>query len=136
MIDMAVEIDGRFRLRDARRRPDPRHARPGSTAYALSRKGPIVHPQVPAILLVPVAPHALVESTDRSHDSAAITVTLLKGKDGAVHCDGQAHLPLHEGDRVLIKRADAPRVRLLHPKVTITSRCCAKSCTGAKRPNR
>lgn len=114
MIDMAVEIDGRFVY--AMRADGLITATPtGSTAYALSAQGPIVHPQVPAIVLVPVAPHALSNRPIAVADSSAITVTLLKGKDAVVHCDGQAHLPLHEGDRVLIRRAAHP-VRLLHPE--------------------
>jgi NAD+ kinase len=114
MVDMAVEIDGRFVY--AMRADGLIIATPtGSTAYALSAQGPIVHPQVPAILLVPVAPHALSNRPIAVTDSSAITVTLMKGKDAAVHCDGQAHLPLHEGDRVLVKRAAHP-VRLLHPE--------------------
>ena len=114
MVDMAVEIDGHFVY--AMRADGLILATPtGSTAYALSAQGPIVHPQVPTILLVPVAPHALSNRPIAVTDSAAITVTLLKGKDAAVHCDGQAHFPLHEGDRVLVKRAEH-RVRLLHPQ--------------------
>ena len=87
----------------------------GSTAYALSAQGPIVHPQVPAILLVPVAPHALSNRPIVVSDSAAITVTTVKGKDAVAHCDAQAHFPLREGDRVLVRRAAYP-VRLLHPE--------------------
>ena len=113
MVDIAVEIDGSFVY--AMRADGLIVATPtGSTAYALSAQGPIVHPQVPAVVLVPVAPHALSNRPIAVSDSVAITVTVLKGKDAVVHSDGQAHFPLSEGDRVTIRRAPYA-VRLLHP---------------------
>ena len=113
MIDLAVEIDGQFAY--AMRSDGLIVATPtGSTAYALSANGPIVHPQVPAILLVPVAPHSLSNRPIAIADSCNITMTLLKGKDAAAHCDGQAHFGMQEGDRVTIRRAPY-HVRLLHP---------------------
>jgi NAD+ kinase len=114
MIDSAVEIDGVFVY--SMRSDGLIVATPtGSTAYALSAQGPIVHPHVPAILLVPVAPHALTNRPIAIADSATVTITLLRGKDAGVHCDGQAHFPLAEGDRVTIRRATHP-ARFLHPE--------------------
>jgi NAD+ kinase len=113
MIDLAVEIDGAFVY--AMRADGLIVATPtGSTAYALSAQGPIVHPQVSAVVLVPVAPHALTNRPIAVSDTSAIVVTLLRGKDASAHCDGQAHFPLQEGDRVLVRRAEHP-ARLLHP---------------------
>jgi NAD+ kinase len=113
MVDIAVEIDGSFVY--AMRADGLIVATPtGSTAYALSAQGPIVHPEVPALLLVPVAPHALSNRPIAVSDSVAITVTMLKGKGAVVHGDSQAHFPLNEGDRVAIRRAPYT-VRLLHP---------------------
>jgi NAD+ kinase len=114
MIDVAVDIDGRFVY--AMRSDGLIVATPtGSTAYALSANGPIVHPAVPALLLVPVAPHALTNRPIAIADASVVTITLLKGKDAAAHCDGQAHFALQEGDRVTIHRAPYD-VRLLHPE--------------------
>jgi NAD+ kinase len=114
MIDIAVEIDGHFVY--AMRSDGLIVATPtGSTAYALSANGPIVHPQVPAVLLVPVAPHALSNRPIAVGDSSTITMTLLKGKDAAVHCDGQAHYALQEGGRVIVRRSRY-YARLLHPE--------------------
>lgn len=114
MIDTAVDIDGRFV--HAMRSDGLIVATPtGSTAYSLSAQGPIVDPDVPAFLLVPVAPHALTNRPIAVRDSAVVVVSLLKGKDAGVHCDGQAHFPLQEGGRVTIHRA-AHRARLLHPE--------------------
>ena len=114
MIDCAVTVDGRFVY--AMRADGLIVATPtGSTAYALSAQGPIVDPAVPALLLVPVAPHALTNRPIAVRDSAAIEIELLRGKDANVHCDGQSHFALAEGDRVVIRRA-AHRLRLLHPE--------------------
>ena len=114
MIDVMVEIDKRFVY--TMRADGLIMATPtGSTAYALAAQGPIVHPVVPAILLVPVAPHALSQRPIVISDAATVTVTLKKGEDAAVHCDGQEHFIFGEGDRVKVKRAPYP-VRLLHPE--------------------
>lgn len=114
MIDLAVEVDGVFVY--AMRADGLIVATPtGSTAYALSAQGPIVHPQVPAILLVPVAPHALTNRPIAIADTSEIAITLLRGKDAGVHCDGQAHFPLGERDAVTIRRSTHP-ARLLHPE--------------------
>jgi NAD+ kinase len=114
MIDCAVAIDGRFVY--AMRGDGLIVATPtGSTAYALSAQGPIVDPGVAAILLVPVAPHAFTNRPIAVRDSVEIEIQLLRGKDAALHCDGQADFPLAEGDRVLVRRSEH-RVRLLHPR--------------------
>ena len=114
MIDCAVAIDGRFVY--AMRADGLIVATPtGSTAYALSAQGPIVDPAVAAILLVPVAPHALTNRPLVVRDSVVVEISLLRGKDASLHCDGQANFPLSEGNCVVIRRAKH-RVRLLHPE--------------------
>ena len=114
MIDSAAEIDGRFVY--AMRSDGLIVATPtGSTAYALSAQGPIVEPSVPAILLVPVAPHALTNRPIVVGDSVTVRVTLLRGTDAWVHCDGQTHFQMAEGDKVTIRRA-RHTMRLLHPE--------------------
>ena len=114
MIDCAVTIDGRFVY--ALRADGLIVATPtGSTAYALSAQGPIVDPAVAAFLLVPVAPHALTNRPIAIRDSAVVEITLLRGKDATLHCDGQSHFSLAEGDRVTVRRA-AYCARLLHPQ--------------------
>ena len=114
MIDLAVEIDGSFAY--AMRADGLIVATPtGSTAYALSAQGPILHPRVPAVLLVPVAPHALTNRPIAVSETSSIIVTVSRGKEAAAHCDGQSHFALHESDRVIIARAAHP-ARLLHPE--------------------
>ena len=114
MIECAVEIDGRFVY--AMRADGIIVATPtGSTAYALSAGGPILDPHVPAFALVPVAPHALTHRPIAVADTATIALTLERGRDAALHCDGQAHFALAEGERVTVKRAPHA-ARFLHPE--------------------
>lgn len=114
MIECAVEIDGRFAY--AMRADGIIVATPtGSTAYALSAGGPILDPRIAAIALVPVAPHALTHRPVALSDTATVTIAVVRGTDATVHCDGHAHYPLNEGDRVVIRRAPHP-ARLLHPE--------------------
>ena len=114
MIDCAVEIDGRFVY--AMRADGIIVATPtGSTAYALSAGGPILDPRLASFLLVPVAPHALTHRPIAVSDDAHIAITVLRARDAGVHCDGQAHFMLAEGDRVTLERA-AYTARFLHPE--------------------
>ena len=113
LIEYAIEIDGRFVF--AMRADGVIVATPtGSTAYALSAGGPIIAPQVPAFALVPVAPHALTHRPIAVPDTATIAITVQHGRDAAVHCDGQTHFELGEGDRVVLQRAPY-HARFLHP---------------------
>ena len=114
MIECTVEIDGRFVY--TMRADGVIVATPtGSTAYALSTGGPIIAPEVPAFALVPIAPHALTHRPIAIPDRAMIAITVSRGRDAAVHCDGQAHFELAEGDRVTAERAPHT-ARLLHPE--------------------
>jgi NAD+ kinase len=114
MIECAVEIDGGFVY--SMRADGIIVATPtGSTAYALSAGGPILDPQVQAFALVPVAPHALTHRPIAVADTATIALTLERGRDAALHCDGQAHFALAEGERVTVRRAPHT-ARFLHPE--------------------
>ncbi len=114
MIECAIEIDGRFVF--AMRADGIIVATPtGSTAYALSAGGPILDPKVPALALVPVAPHALTHRPIAVAETSVITITVERGSGAGVHCDGQSHFPLAEGERVTIRRTSHP-ARFLHPE--------------------
>lgn len=114
MIECAVEIDARFVF--VMRADGVIVATPtGSTAYALSAGGPILDPNVPAFVLVPVAPHALTYRPIAIADTATLRLSVLRGRDAAVHCDGQTRFPLAEGESVTIRRA-AYTARFLHPE--------------------
>lgn len=86
----------------------------GSTAYALSAGGPILHPTLEAVVLAPICPHTLSARPIAVNSHDEIEINLIHADDARVHFDGQRHADLKIGDRVVIQRA--PRtVRLLHP---------------------
>jgi len=88
----------------------------GSTAYALSAGGPILHPTLPAIVIVPICPHTL---SDRplaigSDSQIEIVMTSTSQQSAHVTLDGQTNFAIHDGDRIRVRRAERP-VILIHP---------------------
>ncbi len=86
----------------------------GSTAYALSAQGPILHPAVSALTLVPLNPHTLSARPVSVSDRAAIEILLVRALDARAHFDGLALADMAEGDRLLLKRS-ADVARFVHP---------------------
>lgn len=86
----------------------------GTTAYALSAGGPIVHPTLEAVALVPICPHTLSARPIVVSSESRIELHLTYADDARVHFDGQQHFDLHSGDHVWITRAKHA-VTLLHP---------------------
>ena len=86
----------------------------GSTAYALSANGPILHPSVPGIAIVPLCPHALSNRPITVSDSSTIDITLPPPHDARVHFDGQTRFDARAGDVVRLRRSHHG-VTLLHP---------------------
>ncbi len=86
----------------------------GSTAYALSAGGPILHPSIAAWVLVPIAPHDLSNRPIVLPDAGEISIEILAGRDASVNFDMQALASLLHGDRVTVRRS-AHQVRFLHP---------------------
>lgn len=88
----------------------------GSTAYALSGGGPIVHPTLNAFLLVPICPHTLSQRPLVVHGDSSVDVTVsTSGHARAqVTCDGQINLGVIGGDKICIKKLEK-KVTLLHP---------------------
>jgi NAD+ kinase len=78
----------------------------GSTAYALSAGGPIVHPEVAAISVVPICPHVLSNRPVVLPASAGIELILTASPEpAALNLDGQVHHELCAGDRVRVNQA-------------------------------
>jgi NAD+ kinase len=86
----------------------------GTTAYALSAGGPIVHPTLEAVALVPICPHTLSARPIVVSSHSRIELHLIYADDARVHFDGQHHFDLVSGDHVWITRANRP-ITLLHP---------------------
>ncbi len=114
MIEFAVTVDGEFIY--SLRADGVIVATPtGSTAYALSAGGPILHPSLSAIALVPISPHTLSNRPVAIRSTSRVEITLVRGQDARVNFDVQAHFQLEPNDVVCV--AAAPKAAtLLHPK--------------------
>jgi NAD+ kinase len=95
MIELRVEVDGHF---VANQRADGLiiATSTGSTAYALSAGGPLLHPAIDGWVMAPIAPHTV------------------SGKDASANFDMQSLTSLMHGDRIVVRRSEHT-LRLLHP---------------------
>ena len=81
----------------------------GSTAYAFSAGGPIVWPELEALLVIPSNAHALFARPLVTSPESLIAVETLRGShDGLVFCDGRRTLELPAGGRVEVVRGKHP----------------------------
>lgn len=85
----------------------------GSTAYAFSAGGPVIWPNVEAILLVPISAHALFARPLVVGPEARVAVELLPEAEGrgVMWCDGARPVDLPDGSRIEVRRGELP-VRL------------------------
>lgn len=113
LTEMTVEINGSF-VHKQRADGLILSTPTGTTAYALSAGGPILHPGLEAIAIVPVSPHTLSNRPIAVNSSSLIQITLIQTDDGQLSYDGQFQMSLESGDRVLVQRAEKA-VKLLHP---------------------
>ena len=113
MVELRVDVDGRFMY--SQRSDGLIVSTPtGSTAYALSANGPIMHPGLRGFLMVPIAPHSLSNRPIALPDSCTIDITVTGGRDISANFDMQSFMALQLGDRISIERAPMT-IRFLHP---------------------
>ncbi|MCX7224743.1 MAG: NAD kinase [Burkholderiales bacterium] len=114
MVELRVEVDGHF---VANQRADGLiiATSTGSTAYALSAGGPMLHPSVPAWVLVPIAPHTLSNRPIVLANTMEIAIELVSGKDASANFDMQSLASLLHGDRIVVTRSKH-HARFLHPR--------------------
>lgn len=114
MVELRVEVDGRF---VANQRADGLIiASPtGSTAYALSAGGPLLHPSIGGWILVPIAPHTLSNRPIVLSDTGEVAIEIVAGRDASANFDMQSLASLLHGDRIVVRRSEH-QVRFLHPK--------------------
>ena len=88
----------------------------GSTAYALSGGGPILHPALDALVLVPICPHTLSNRpiVIEGNSIVEIIVGTPEIDHARLSCDGEIACELVAGDRVCIQKKDK-KIRLIHP---------------------
>ncbi|MCU0813762.1 MAG: NAD kinase [Burkholderiaceae bacterium] len=87
----------------------------GSTAYALSARGPIVHPAIGGWVMVPIASHTLSNRPIVLPDHGEIGIEIVAGRDASLNFDMHRLASLLHGDQVRVRRS-SHRVRFLHPR--------------------
>jgi NAD+ kinase len=113
MAELRVSVDGRFMYNQ--RSDGLIVATPtGSTAYALSAQGPILHPQLQGIVLVPIAPHALSNRPIVLPDESKVSIQIVSGREVNVNFDMQSFTSLELGDTIEVRRS-RHTVPMLHP---------------------
>jgi NAD+ kinase len=85
----------------------------GSTAYAFSAGGPVIWPEVQALLVVPLTAHALFARPLVISPSSEVAIEVdSRGYPAVLVCDGRRTIPVPPGARVELSRGEAP-VRLV-----------------------
>ncbi len=114
IIELRVEVDGHF-VCTQRADGIVVSSATGSSAYALSAGGALMHPTVSGWIIVPVAPHRLSSRPIVLNDNSTVQLEVLGYRPATVSCDAQEHGELTANSHVLIRRAKQT-VCLLHPK--------------------
>lgn len=114
MVELKVTVDGNFMYNQ---RSDGLiiSTPTGSTAYALSAGGPLLHPSLEGIVLVPIAPHALSNRPIVVPETSRIEVEIVAGRDTSVNFDMQTFASLVHGDQIVISRSPH-HMTFLHPE--------------------
>ncbi|PJE78370.1 NAD kinase [invertebrate metagenome] len=116
IIEFELYIDGQFVYRQ--RSDGLVIATPtGSTAYALSGGGPIMHPKLDAFVLVPMFPHMLTNRPLVVDGESELKLVILQQHnkiDPQISCDGQTHVATLPGDEICIRKK-SDRLKMLHP---------------------
>jgi NAD+ kinase len=116
MIEFAISVDGQF-VCDLRADGLIVATPTGSTAYALSGGGPILHPALNAMVLVPMFPHTLSNRPLVIDAESHLVIEITKNNEAEpqVSGDGQKRIPIALGASLLIQKK-ATALRLIHPR--------------------
>jgi len=116
MIEFDTKIDGEF-VNTQRANGMIVSTPTGSTAYSLSAGGPILHPSLNAVTVVPICPHTLSHRPIVVSAESEIEILLCESRDvnARVSFDGQANVNLRAGDRIII-RQHPNKLLLIHPE--------------------
>lgn len=127
MLEVVVEVDGRPLSRwgcDGVVCATPT----GSTAYNFSAGGPVVWPEVEALLMVPLSAHALFARPMVVAPTSVLAIEVLANTEGSgvLWCDGRRSVDLPPGARIEVRRGERPvRLVRLH-QAPFTDRLVAK----------
>jgi NAD+ kinase len=127
MLELVAEVDGRPLSRwgcDGVVMATPT----GSTAYAFSAGGPVVWPEVAALLLVPISAHALFSRPLVVSPDSVLAVEVLTPGDGVgvLWCDGRRSVDLPPGARIEARRGEQPVLLARLHSAPFTDRLVAK----------
>ena len=88
----------------------------GSTAYALSAGGPIMHPKLDAMVIVPMYPHTLSSRPIVVDGNSELKIVISPDMQiyPLISCDGQNHVTCSPGDQVIIRKKPH-KLKLIHP---------------------
>ena len=113
MMEFSLWVDGQF-VYDQRSDGLIIASPTGSTAYSLSAGGPIMHPSLDAIVIVPMFPHTLTSRPLVIRGQSVITVGIgeIGTGDAQISCDSQVDLELRPGDEVIIRFFESCRSKL------------------------
>ena len=113
MVELAVHVNGSFMYNQ---RSDGLivSTPTGSTAYALSAGGPILHPRVAGILLAPIAPHSLSNRPIVLPEDSVTIIEVVDGREVIVNFDMQSQTALQAGDKIEVRQSQKT-ITLLHP---------------------
>ena len=114
LIELEVIIDGRF-VHTQRSDGLIVSTPTGTTAYALSAGGPIIHPNLDAITIVPISPHTLSNRPIAVSGDSEILIKIVNIDEAYASIDGQIQIPLDKKDSIRIKKAKQS-ISILHPK--------------------
>ena len=137
MIEFALYIDDEFvyhQVSDGMIVATPT----GSTAYSMSAGGPIMHPRLDALVLVPMYPHSLSSRPIVIDANSEITIVVGNRHNilPQVSCDGSVSLTTKPGDQVTIRKQQRPLI-LLHPAdYNYYETCRSKLGWSARPPTR
>ncbi|MBU3587571.1 NAD kinase [Polynucleobacter sp. 31A-FELB] len=114
MVELAVRVNGSFMYNQ---RSDGLivSTPTGSTAYALSAGGPILHPRVAGILLAPIAPHSLSNRPIVLPQDIVVSIEVVDGREVIVNFDMQSQTNLQSGDIIEVSQSKRT-ITLLHPR--------------------
>lgn len=97
----------------------------GSTAYAFSAGGPVLWPEVDAIVVLPLAAHALFSRPMVISPESSVVIDI-ESREAMISADGMRKTPLLSGDRIVIRKSKQ-QIELLHIESAVfTDRLVAK----------
>lgn len=107
----------------------------GSTAYALSAGGPIMHPKLDALVLVPMFPHTLSSRpiVVNGNSELKLVVSEENATYPTISCDGQTDFSLTPGDVISIRKK-SQKLRLLHPRDYNFYQTCREKLGWSSKP--